>query len=499
MNFFTRLLRRLRNLFIDSSDIGRVFGVDLITSDDMNNALRLWDNISTGKPPWKNTEDEIDTINMAKHISDYRAKLTTLDIGIAISGSPRADYLQTLADDMLKRLPEKIAEADRLGGIMIKWNGKTWDYVLPGNFGITAKDGNGEIVGAIFAAHTSTGKAHFTRLEYHRYEGEDANGPIYAISNKAFKNQLEGGKTVLGSPVALQSVPAWAEMQDEVRISNLAKPLFAYYRVPGANSVDPSSPLGLSVFANALTELKAIDVAVSRKNTEIEDSKHITFVGQTVIQNATNKGIKLPRFVKGLGMGLNDGDTTAVHEHVPTVQTDARIKDINFDLSLAGVKCGFSEGVFVMDGQTGMITATQVESDDRDTIQTIKDDRDALKSALAQAFAGADAMATLYGLAPLGEYEANFNFGDITYSYEEDKAAWRMYAAQGWIPKWLYFVKFEGMSEEEAKALTAEAEMANMETGLFGGAPTHSTPPPKKSDDKKKDDKKDKKKDDKKE
>ena len=152
-----------------------------------------------------------------------------------------------------------------------------------------------------------------------------------------------------------------------------------------------------------------------------------------------------------------------------------------------------------MDGQTGMITATQVESDDRDTIQTIKDDRDALKSALAQAFAGADAMATLYGLAPLGEYEANFNFGDITYSYEEDKAAWRMYAAQGWIPKWLYFVKFEGMSEEEAKALTAEAEMANMEAGLFGGgAPTH-TVPPKKSDDKKKDDKKDKKKDDKKE
>ena len=355
-------------------------------------------------------------------------------------------------------------------------------------------------MGAIFAAHTSNGKAHYTRLEYHRYEGEDANGPIYAITNKAFKNQLDNGKTVLGSPVALQSIPAWAEMQDEVRISNLAKPLFAYFRVPGANTIDPNSPLGLSVFANALTELKAIDVAISRKNTEIEDSKHITFVGQTVIQNATNKGIKLPRFVKGLGMGINDGDTTAVHEHVPTIQTDARIKDINFNLSLAGVKCGFSEGVFVMDGQTGMITATQVESDDRDTIQTIKDDRDALKVALAQAFAGADAMASLYGLAPLGEYEANFNFGDITYSYEEDKAAWRMYAAQGWIPKWLYFVKFEGMSEEEAKALTAEAEMANMEVGLFGSSPSgkpHSTSIPPKN--KKDGDKGDKKKDDKKE
>lgn len=467
MNFFTRLLRRLKNLFIDSSDIGRVFGVDLITSDDMSNALKAWDHISTGKPPWRDFEDEIDTINMAKHISDYRAKLTTLDIGIAISGSPRADYLQTLADELLKRLPEKVADADRLGGIMIKWNGKTWDFVLPGDFGITAKDGNGEITGAVFASHASHGRSHYTRLEYHRFEGADENGPIYVITNKAFKNQIDGSKALLGTPVSLESVPAWAGMQEEVRIAKLKKPLFAYYRVPGANTIDPTSPLGLSVFANALTELKAIDIAISRKNAEIEDSKHITFVGQTVIQNATNRGVQLPRFVKGLGMGINDGDTTAVHEHAPTIQTDARIKDINFDLSLAGVKCGFSEGVFVMDGQTGMITATQVEADDRDTIQTIKDDRDALKTALEQAIMGADAMVTLYELAPLGEYEINFNFGDITYSYEEDKASWRLYAAQGWIPKWLYFVKFEGMSEEEAKALTQEAEQANMEKSLF--------------------------------
>lgn len=456
-------------MFINSAEVGKVFGVDLITSDKMNTALKRWDEISTGIPPWKNINDDIDTVNMAKHISDIRAKLTTLDIGIAVSGSSRAEYLQRIVDDLMKRLPDRLAEADRLGGLMIKWNGVTWDYILPGNFGITAKNDNGEIVGAIFATHTCEGKIHYTRLEYHRFEGSDENGPVYVVTNKAFKNRVGGDhKYRLGTPVPLQSVSAWANMQEEVKISKLMKPLFAYYRVPGANTIDPSSPLGLSVFANAIPELKAIDIAISRKNTEVEDSKHITFVGQTVIQNVQNKGLELPRFVKGLGMGLNDGETTAVHEHVPTLLTDQRIKDINFNLSLAGVKCGFSEGVFVMDGQTGMITATQVESDDRDTIQTIKTDRDALKDTLKQAIYGADALVTLYGLAPLGEYELNFNFGDITYSYEEDKTAWRAYAMQGWIPKWLYFVKFEGMSEEEAKALTAEAEMATMEQGLFG-------------------------------
>ena len=44
----------------------------------------------------------------------------------------------------------------------------------------------------------------------------------------------------------------------------------------------------------------------------------------------------------------------------------------------------------------------------------------------------------------------------------------KSYAAQGWVPKWLYFVKFEGMSEEDARALTQEAEQANLSKGLFG-------------------------------
>ena len=450
--------------FASSSDIGKVFGVDLITSSDMDNAIRMWDEISTGKPPWANADDDIETINMAKHITDTRTKLAMLDIGISISGSARADYLQTVIDDLLNRLPDRFAEAERLGGMIVKWNGQTWDFVMPGNFGITSQTDNGEINGAIFASHTTQGSGHYTRLEYHRFEGDR-----YIVTNKAFKNETNGsGKYSLGRPVTLQNVDAWAHLQDEVAILNLEKPLFAYYRVPGANIVDPTSPLGQSVFANALTELKAIDVAVSRKNAEVDDSKHITFVGQTVIQNATAKGITLPRFVKGLGMGLDDSETTAIHEHTPTMLTEARIKDINFNLSMAGVKCGFSEGVFVLDGQTGMITATQVEADDRDTVQTIKHDRDALKTALTQAIYGANAMASLYGLAPLGEYELDYNFGDITYSYEEDKAAWRSYAAQGWVPKWLYFVKFEGMSEKEAKKLTQEAAEANMEKGLFG-------------------------------
>ena len=440
------------------TDVGKAFGVDLIRSDEMDSAIKLWDEISTGRPPWIDPEDGVYTINMAKHIADTRARLIMLDIGITVSNgtdqkNPRAEWLQARADELMKRLPEKMPDAVRLGGIIIKFNGANWDYILPNNFGITKVDGNGEIMGAVFAEHYAEGKAHFTRLEYHYFDDDG----IYHVLNKAFRNNsVSSGVLSLGSEVPLEKVSVWAKMEPEVQIQDLEKPLFAYFRMTGSNTIDPLSPLGVSVFANALTELKSVDVAISRKDSEIVDSKHITFVGQAIKQYADNRKIKLPRFITGIGMGVDDTSTNAIREHNPTIQTDARLKDINFNLSMCGVKCGFSEGVFTLDGQHGVVTATQVEADDRDTIQTVKADRDALQSAIDQALYGASALADLMRLAPAGDYDVHYSFGDITYSYEEDKANWRSYVLQGWVPVWMYFVKFEKMSEDEARAMAEE-------------------------------------------
>lgn len=453
MNFFSNVARRLRNMFIKENDIGKEFGVDIILSEDMADAINAWDDISKGAPYWVSAEDDIQTINMAKLIADTRAKLTTLDIGIALSGS-RAEFLQPLADDMIRKLPEKVAVADRLGGMIIKFNGVSWDFISPKEFAATSKDAKGNITGAIFISHSYERGESYTRLEYQRFENE-----VYKISNKAYKNkQKASGKVMLGDEIPLSSVEEWMNITPEVEINDLERPLFGYYRVPGTNIVDEYSPLGESVFANAIEELKAIDIAVSRKNAEIEDSKHLTFVSQVALRTAKTSGIKLPRFIVGLGAGVNDSEASAVKEHTPTLRTNERIEDINFDLSLCGIKCGFSEGVFVMNGQSGMVTATQIESDDRDTIQTIKAERDALKDAIEQAIDGANAYADLYKLAPFGTYEIKCDFGDITYSYEEDKASWKNYVQMGWVPEWQYFVRFEGMSEEEAKAITSEAK-----------------------------------------
>lgn len=123
--------------------------------------------------------------------------------------------------------------------------------------------------------------------------------------------------------------------------------------------------------------------------------------------------------------------------------------------------------IFVIDEKTGMVTATQVESDDRRTIQLIKDVRDAMQNCLDDLFYSQSVFADLYGLAPVGDYEPQYDFGDITYNEEEDRARNLTLANSGYIPKWQYLVRFEGYSEEDAKVAVQEAS-GSQEKGLFG-------------------------------
>ena len=83
-----------------------------------------------------------------------------------------------------------------------------------------------------------------------------------------------------------------------------------YFKNPAPNRIDRTSPLGVPVWHNALKELKDLDISWSRKSTEVEDSKHITFVAQAAIQYADQHGVKLPRFLRGSEMGVDaDSDS----------------------------------------------------------------------------------------------------------------------------------------------------------------------------------------------
>lgn len=459
------------------------FGVETIESDVMKAALTDWVNIYQGKPSWTLPDDrgniDIESFNFAKKLCNETARLTTLALGIAVEGSARADWINGFMESYIARMKnEECEKACAFGYIVLKPNGKGIDYVMPWDFWPTHAT-DVKIDGGIFhdTHHEPDSKVYYTRLEYHRFEDVSEDVRIYRITNKTYKSER---KDVIGKECDM-SETIWANLQEDAAYQNIEQPLFSIFKMPLSNNIDMGSPLGVSIFSNAQKELKSLDIAWTRLEDEIFDSQKKVFAGDMLIDEpgkpvrsrytangAVDKaGKPLPRYVHILP-GSTTGDE--YHEVNPALQTSDRLSGIDHFLNLVGVKCGYSTGQFVLNGRSGQMTATQVEADDRETIQFITQIRDSLKVATDGLIYALDKWADIYNLSPVGVYEVAYDFDDITVNKEEDKLFELQLANQGYMSKTRYLVRHLGMTEEEAAAMVAEAqaEQPKEEERLFG-------------------------------
>ena len=406
--------------------------------------------IYRGRPPWVSGEDGIKTVNFARTISAEVARLATLAAKVTVSGGERAAFLQEQIDGLYFRLRHWVEYACAWGTVILKPSGEGVDLVTPERFVITGQR-DGTVTGAVFGsgAYDGARERYYTRLEYHRFLPDGR----YAVSNRCFVGVTAADR---GKPVPMEATP-WAGVAADMTAEGLERPLFSVLRMPGADSGDPASVMGQPVFAGALQELEDLDTAYSRNAEEIFDSRRISLIDDRLTDQAgaplgRGESVKLPRFARRVfGVGAEE-----FYQAIdPALHTEQRLAGINALLSQIGFKCGFSNGYFVFNERSGMMTATQVEADDRRTVQLVKDVRDRLEDALDGLLYALDKTADAMGLA--GAYSAVYDFGDVTYNREEDRARWYGYVADGRLPFWYYLVKFEGFGPEEAKALAGEA------------------------------------------
>lgn len=442
------------------------FNIVPITSAEVEWLIEYCARVYRGQPDWEDAENHIKTVNFAKSICSETARLTTIGIGIRVDGGIRGEWLQKQVEKLYFLLRPWVEYTMAYGTVVLKPNGDTVNIYLPGQFEVTSQRG-GKIDGIVFhngASDEANGK-YYTRLEYHRFEDG-----VYVITNKCY---VGASPNSCSEPIDIALTP-WAGLRDEARILNVEQPLFGVLKTPHANNLDVDSPLALPIFFDALEELRDLDVAYSRNAKEIEDSKRTVLLdadrllptGHIAANANALSHSQLPDYIK-LVDGNTNPESDIYHEINPTLETDKRLTGINALLSQIGYKIGFSNGYFVFNESTGIQTATGVEAEQQRTIQFIKDCRDKLESCMDDLIYAMSKIADLYALSPVGAYEVVYDFGDITYNRDEDRARWWGYVQAGKVPAWMFFVKFEGMTEEEAKAMVQEA--APKTPTLFGG------------------------------
>lgn len=476
------------------TDIETAFGVETYLSPAMENAINLWEQLENGKPPW--VDKETRTIRFSNTVARELAKLITQNIDIKVQPKygtgEKAQFIQSAIDNhFLKNAQENMEKVIRLGGIMAKWNGSGIDYITPDRFLVTEYDSNGDITGVIFFSYYQKGGNFYTRAEWHRYEdstrknesGETETIRLYRVSNKAY---ISDKYDEIGREIPLKKTK-WADIVPEFQAENLEKPLYTYIKNPYSNTIDPDSPLGVSCFSECIEELRWLDIAMSAMGTETETSAPMMLVDQSVIQYANMHNIKLPKFVANTGLDLSGDGSKPVEQWQPQLQVASRVEGINFYLSIISYKTGFDPGFFVFDGQNiTMATATQVESTERRTVNTVLSYRSLLDrpNSNGDGRIGAihdiayiiDAMSVINGdFAPqeYGNYELFCDFEDITENKEENKMFDYQLAQNGYMSKARFLVRNLGVTKDEAEKMVAEAveEKENNEpknTGLFG-------------------------------
>ncbi len=460
MGFLNWIKGVFHNVF-SPQEVYQIFKVQPAASSVMMGSIENWKQIYEGRACWLDDDPEMRSAQFASIVSSEAARLATIELAFKITGSARADYLQQRMAKLQDKIRTQLEYACAMGGMMLKPNGSGVDFIKHGEFIPVDLDSNGDITGVIFISSKQVGDKYYNRFEYQRFEGS-----IYKISNKAF---VSDSPNTIGRPISLAAVREWVNIQPEVSIDHLEQPLFSYLKMPWANQIDSSSPLGCSIFAKAIDTIQDIDITARGLRREIKTADRKVFVSDKILRrdnkgNVTNNPI--PDLIQGLEYGVDEANT--YHEFNPTIRIAEYRQSMQTFLNIAGNQCGFSNGYFSFDEKTGMVTATQVEADQQRTVSTATDIQKALKTALSGLAYALGVYATLYNLAPPGTYEESYSMRDLSVNVSEDRArAWQMVIANV-LPKWKYLVDYEGYTEEEAKQLVAEAQQSANLSNPFG-------------------------------
>ena len=366
-----------------------------------------------------------------------------------------------------------------------------YDFIRADCFYPLAFDANGNITEAAFVQPKVDKQYVYRRLEYHKWENNKLTiiNKVYRSSNTAaVSNDTEGD---FGKEVPLTEVPEWATLQPEVVINDVIKPLFAYFKMPDANVIDMTSPLGISGYARAISLIKDADMQYSRLLWEYEAGEMALNVDRDAFQwmadsENTDRGkSKLGQGQQRLYRQLDVNKEELFEPFAPGLR-DGNYKDgLNTILMRIEDVTGLSRGT-LSDASDVAKTATELKILKQRSFQSNQDVQRALEKALKDAIYATNALCDLYNITPPGLYDVNFEWDDsILVDVNEELNKRMALMQQGLMSKlelrqW-YFGETERQAKEALDKIGQEStsDMENDMMGNFGnnrfGQPSNRT------------------------
>jgi A118 family predicted phage portal protein len=447
------LIRQVIDKMFKRSTLEKETQVNIALTDKMSDAINLWTQMYEDRAPW--LCPTVKSMNLAATLASEYARLTTLELESNVEGNKYLDeQYQTVIDNI--RIYTEYACAK--GGLVFKpyVNGQNIevDLTQADSFFPTSFNSRGEVTGAIFVDTKTIGDNLYTRLEYHNLTPDG-----YYISNRAYVTKNIENNESLGKEIPLTDVSDWEDLEPEVIIQNVDKPLFAYFKMPIANTIDASSPMGVSIYSRAINDIKEADKQYSRLLWEFEGSELAVNASIDCFKIDDQGNAILPEGKERLYRALQYEAAVTKKDFEtfsPAIRDESLLNGLNSLLRQIEFKSGLAYGT-LSDLQQVDKTAEEIKTSKQRSYQSITDTQKALQKALEHLVYCMSIIGQLSGLPTGGKYEVGFKWDDsILVDAEKERIQDRADVSMGVMSLAEYRAKWYGETLEQAKTKIPE-------------------------------------------
>lgn len=433
--------------------IEKEFGAYPAASRKMEDNINLWWAMYTNHPPWENCD--VRPLGLPGSIGRELARHALTEFSVSVSGSARAEYINQQMQMAAAKFSTDLEMGLCLGGVALKPypdNGRILVDAFTTKFTPTRFDGTGKAIGGVFESEpVRQGNDWFIKLEYHDFQTRDDGSSVYVVENKAFRSGKDGG---IGAQVPLKSVYEWATLEKRAEIYLLKGPMFAYFKPPSANDIEPSSAFGASVYSGPTVDLiRQADEQWQQLRREYKTGKRRMLIDKGVM-DASQADDEIYEY----GM-FNDKDFFQFIN--PEIRDDPLYNGFQRILQRIEFNVGLAFGS-ISDPQSVEKTATEILAAKQRQFVTEKAIQVAFQNTLDDLIYAMSAYCDLSRLAPAGNYEVAYNWGDGVLDDPEtkrqDMAMGLSLMNAGVMGPVEYRMRYFGEDEETAKKMLPDMD-----------------------------------------
>lgn len=406
------------------------------------------------------------TLNMAKKVCEDMAKLiwtekTQITLATPEDTSALWSVLDSKKNNLSINLPKFIERSLALGtGMLVEY--KIGDEVLidyiDADLIIPFIWDNSQVSGIMTISRSiqndGSAKRWVSLITIHRFDGK-----IYTREHQLFASKSE---TQLGERIDLSS--QYPDLP-ETQAWETDTPHFQLFRPNIANNLDRNSPMGVSIFANRVDNLREIDIIFDSLSQEFQLGKKRVLVDRTAVKGSidpeTGQTVQYLDTSDSVYVAINGMEHQPVKDIDFNLRVEEHTKALNAALNYLSAGVGLGQDFYNFDGSNAAKTATEVISEQSDTFRSKVSHEIILRDVL---FDLVKSICYLAGIECQDE-DIGIIFDD---SVIEDKEAIARQALieynAGIIDRVEYFVRARGMEREKAIDYVAEIEARNQTT-----------------------------------